>query len=131
MCIRDRYVLDDLDCSNDTCEAKEFSSVLSVDYGGLSGVTLEIRERDKKLTTAGRLLRGSDQQGGFKTYHVLRNFYDVALVKGAAELIVDSVDCRGPTCLIGDVTNDLAINLGTVPTTVEIRSDDGRRARRG
>jgi chitinase len=125
------YVLDDLDCSNDTCEAKEFSSVLSVDYGGLSGVTLEIRERDKKLTTAGRLLRGSDQQGGFKTYHVLRNFYDVALVKGAAELIVDSVDCRGPSCLIGDVTSDLAINLGTVPTTVEIRSDDGRRGTTG
>ena len=118
------FILDGLDCRADTCAARNFSSVLSVDYGRLSDVHLEIREWDRKSATAGHLLRSHGGQSGLKTYHVLKSRYDLVFRKGAAESIVDSIDCTRTTCRTESISAELLVRLGPVPTVVEIRADD-------
>lgn len=118
--------LGDVDCNGDSCVGDEAVTMLSVDYGGLTGIGVEIREDNGLDATAGRLVRAYSNQSGQKTYEVLEGTYDLVFQMGAAERILDAVDCLDGACEAADIAATLAVDYdGLTDIRLEIRTDDG------
>lgn len=120
------YVVDAVDCRESNCEAGNIAASLSVDYERLTNVDLEIRGDDGFPSSAGALVERHAHQNGFKTYNVLLGQYDLILKKGAGQLILDDINCQQERCGVPAITAELRVNLGQVPTSLEIRVDDGQ-----
>jgi len=57
---------------------------------------------------------------------VLKNTYDVVVVKGAKTKIVDAVDCTGDTCTVDNIVATLTVNFpGFSSVHVYVKTDDG------
>jgi chitinase len=119
------FIVDKVDCRTANCTAGKIAATLSVDYGSLSGVEMEIREADGRIGTAGALLGSRVDQSGHKTYDVLQSRYDLVFKKGAAELVVDTVSCRTGACRVRQIYAELLIEYGWIPTSIEVRAKDG------
>ena len=125
------FVVDKVDCRTASCTAGKIAATLSVDYGSLSGVQMEIRKADGRIGTAGALLSSRVGQSGRKTYDVLQSRYDLVFKKGAAELVVDTVSCRTGWCRSRQIYAELLIEYGWMPTSIEVRTDDGHAGTTG
>ena len=115
-------VVDSVNCTGDICSPGDFVATLTVDYGTLTGVRIEVRTDDGKVGTAGDLVFYHNNQSGVKAYDVLKNHYDVVLTRGADLGMVDAVDCTGNTCTLGE--SDLKINAPH-GTQVAVYPDNG------
>lgn len=120
-----RHMVDGLDCTGGSCALSNIAATLIVDYRNLNGITMEVRGSDGLLRSSGALVQRQHDQSGRKTYDVLLGEYDLVFKKGAAELIVDMVNCKRPRCSAGVISSELLINLGQAATSVEVRVDDG------
>jgi chitinase len=98
-------IVDSVACSLDNCNVRAISSVLSVDYQGLTDVNLEMRHNDRLAGTVGGLVLVHEYQRGRISYRVLRGSYDLMFVQKHAEFIIDAVDCSEDLCDGGSVIN--------------------------
>lgn len=92
-------VLDDVDCQQETCTVDVPLAALTVTFPGHNNVHTYVRADD---STAGTASGAQDSSQTWKSnganFVLLRGMYDVQLVEGSAQYIVDAVDCRGATC---------------------------------
>jgi hypothetical protein len=124
-------IVDNLDCRDDDCAVEDINALLSVDYGGLTGINLEIRDSDGITGTTGTALKVYTDQKSQKSYPVLRGVYDLVFEKGAAEMIIDDLDCTGLTCSVSDIGSELAVTYGEKGSTIEIREHDQEEGAHG
>jgi hypothetical protein len=92
-------VFDDVDCRAATCSVNVPLATLTVSFPGHSNVHTYVRVDDKAAGTASG---SEDSSATWKTdgttFTLLRGVYDVLMVEGNAQYVVDAVDCRGSTC---------------------------------
>ena len=120
------HIVDAVDCSNAICSAGDIAATLSVDFKNLTDISMEIRGDDGLPNSTGGLVQLHSNQSGHKTFDVLLSRYDLVFKKGAAQLIVDKVNCSQTRCNAGAIVSELLVNIGNTSTTVEVRVDDGQ-----
>ena len=114
-----------VNCEGGSCNQSGRAASLLVNYGGLSGVTLEIREDDDGVSGAGTLVQSHAVQSGQKTYKLWKGSYDLVFKVGSSELILDSVDCESSSCTAGDITSTLAVDYeGLTDITMALHQPD-------
>ncbi|MEM7112411.1 MAG: carbohydrate-binding protein [Chloroflexota bacterium] len=98
--------LDAFDCRESKCQVGDLTADLTLDYGQLEEVILEIRARDGQLNSVGELIETHDAQSGTQLYKVLRGAYDIVLK-------------------FEDATNSIASLTPTVPSHGILLDEDG------
>ena len=100
---------------------------MTVKFPGISSVHTYVKVNDGAAGTA----TGGDVDN--RTYKndeasmvVLKNTYDVVVVKGAKQKIIDAVDCTGDTCVVDDIVATMKINFpGSTGVHVYVKTDNG------
>ena len=125
-------LLDSVDCENRGCTAGDITSTLSVDYEGLTDISMALHQPDDVLKTTGEMIDVRTAQSGQKTYKVLRGHYDLAFEMGPSRFIVDSLDCTNGNCSPGDIAATLSVDFQNLEDiSMEIRVADGRAGSSG
>ncbi|HNE69559.1 MAG TPA: hypothetical protein PLE39_14335, partial [Anaerolineales bacterium] len=97
-------VVDTVDCTGNTCVVENIVATLTVKFPGLSSVHTYVKVNDGVVGTAAG---GSVDERTYKTNEVsivvLKSTYDVVVIKGSKQVIVDAVDCTGDTCVIENI----------------------------
>jgi hypothetical protein len=95
-----------------------------VKFPGISSVHTYVKVDDMKLNSA---TGGDVENRTYKTDNtsmvVLKNTYDVVVVKGAKTLIVDAVNCTGDTATVDNIVCTLTVKfpgLSSVHTYVKL-----------
>ncbi len=97
-------IIDAVDCTGDTCVVENIVATLTIQFPGLTSVHAYVKVVDNKPGEAtGGDVENRTYQNNSTTMVVLKNFYDVLLVKGTDKDVADNVDCTGNTCTIGFV----------------------------
>lgn len=92
-------VLDDIDCRAATCVADVPLAALSVSFPGHTNVHTYVRADDNADGTAtGAQDSSATWKSNGANFVLLRGYYDVLMVEGSAQYIVDGVDCRSDKC---------------------------------
>ncbi len=99
-----------VNCQGGSCNQTGRGASLLVNYGGLSGVSLEIREDDEGMPGSGSLVQSHATQSGQKTYKLWQGSYDLVVKVGSSELILDSVNCESRSCTAGNITSTLTVD---------------------
>lgn len=114
-----------LDCEGAGCLEGAVAARLTVDFGGLSGIDLEIRKVGGREGRVGELVYAFSDQDGQKTYEVLRDTYDLVFSDGASQLTMESVDCSSERCTAESVAAILTIDYGGLEDVgTEVRLGD-------
>ena len=120
-------IVDAVDCTGTTCTVDDIVATLTVNFPGISSVHTYVSVDDGTSDSAsGGSVDGSTYKTDFTTIAVLRDTYDVKVVKGSEAKIVDAVDCTGTTCTVDDIVATLTVNfpgISSVHTYVSV--DDG------
>ena len=115
-----------IDCSSDSCSVSDISRTLTVDYGALENVRMDLRVDDGQVGTVGSSVSSFKKQSGVVTYTVLRTPYDIRLRQGAAEHIVDGVDCTTSGCSVSGISETLTVEYsGLNLVRLDLRVTDG------
>ncbi len=94
-----RQIIDDVDCTADTCEANVAIADMTVRFPGLSSVHTDVRASDGTVGNAtGKSILQSNWKTDETTVHVLSGVYDLQIRHGASTQIIDDVDCSGSSC---------------------------------
>lgn len=102
-------------------------STLTADLEALAGVKIQVRIDDGQPGTFGANVQTLNNQSGAPTVTVLKGSYDIRLLKGPAEHVIDAVDCTPDTCATSDAVGTLSVDLGTLTgIKVQVRIDDGQ-----
>lgn len=121
------YVVDGVDCSNSDCSVSGLTETLSVDYGGLAAVKLELRATDGTNGDVGGSVWSKRGQSGVVSYEVLRGNYDLRLRQAGATLVLDDVDCLSNACSVSEISQTLVVDLGDLTNVkVQLRDADGQ-----
>jgi len=120
-------IVDAVDCTGDTCLVDGIVATLTVKFPGISSVHTYVKVDDGTLNSA---TGGNVESRTYKTDEtsmaVLKNTYDVVVVKGAKTKIVDAVDCTGDTCTVDNIVATLTVNFpGFSSVHVYVKTDDG------
>ncbi len=92
-------VLDDIDCRAATCVGDVPLAALSVSFPGHSSVHTYVKADDNTVGTAsGAQDSSATWKSNGANFVLLRGIYDVLMVEGSSQYIVDAVDCRSATC---------------------------------
>jgi hypothetical protein len=117
-------IVDTVDCNSDTCTVSGIVATLTVNFPGISSVHSYVKVDD---TVTGTAAGGAVDERTWKTdstsLAVLKGTYDVIVVKGAKQLVVDAVDCTLDTCSVNDIVATLTVNfpdISSVHTYVKI-----------
>jgi hypothetical protein len=98
-------IIDAVDCTGDSCTVEDIVATLTVKFPGMSSVHTYVKVNDGTPNSAAG---GNVESRTYKTDEtsmaVLKNTYDVVVVKGAETDIIDAVDCTGDTCTVGVLT---------------------------
>lgn len=125
-------ILDSVDCTSGSCVAENITSTLTVDYEGLTDISMTLHQADAVMKTTGEMIDVRAGQSGQKTYKVLRGHYDLAFEMGASRFVVDSVDCSNDNCSPGDIAATLSVDFqGLEDISMEVRMADGRAGSSG
>jgi chitinase len=120
-------ILDSVDCESSVCTAGNISSTLTVDYEGLTDISMALHQADGVMKTTGEMIDVRAMQSGQKTYKVLRSHYDLVFEMGPSRFIVDSLDCTTGNCSPGDIAATLSVDFQNLEDiSMEIRVADGR-----
>ena len=120
-------VIDAVDCTGDTCVVENVVATLRVNFGGLAGVHAYAKVNDGVVGTA---TGGSVEDRTYKTDEtsmtVLKSTYDVIVVKGAKQKVIDAVDCTGNTCVVENIVATLTVKFpGIISVHTYAKVDDG------
>ncbi len=120
-------VVDDVDCSGDTCLVQDIVATLTVKFPGISSVHTYVKLDDNIVATASG---GAVDERTWKTNEtslaVLKGLYDVAVVKGAKTKVIDKVDCTTNTCTVENIVATMTINFpGLSSVHTYVKTDDG------
>ncbi|MFT5928042.1 MAG: chitinase [Candidatus Azotimanducaceae bacterium] len=120
-------ILDSVDCESRSCAAGNITSTLTVDYEGLTDISMALHQADAVMETTGEMIDIRAAQSGQKTYKVLRGHYDLVFEMGPSRFIVDSLDCTNGNCSPGDIAATLSVDFENLEDiSMEIRVADGR-----
>jgi len=113
-------VADAVNCTDSgTCTVDNIVATLSINFPGLNGVHVYVRTNDEKVGQAtGGNVEVKYNQNGSATFALLKNYYDVVLVKNGSTGIADAVNCTGATCTLAG--SNLQINA-PAGTTVQVK----------
>ena len=113
--------------------AENSTGTVTVEFSGVAGVRVELREDDGTPGTATGplvdLVQGQDDEATFAD--VPFGSYDLKLLRGAATLVVDAVVVAGDVTA-GDLVETLTVDLeGLTGIRLEVRTSDGSTATTG
>ena len=117
-----------VDCTDaGTCRVDDIVATLTVKFPGISSVHTYVKVDDG---VAGTAAGGDVDNRTYKTNEtslaVLKAVYDVVVVKGAKQKIVDSVDCTGAACTVEDIVATVTLHFpGKTGVHVYFKVDDG------
>ncbi|MBV5346113.1 MAG: hypothetical protein JZU63_11690, partial [Rhodoferax sp.] len=102
-------------------------AILTVKFPGISSVHTYVKMPDSVVNTA---TGGAVDERTWKTEEtslaVLKGTYDVIVVKGAKQKIVDTVDCNSETCTVSDIVATLTVNFpGISSVHTYVKTDNG------
>ena len=121
------HIVGDVDCTAADCEVGGVSETLTVNYGELSAVQLQLRAADGIAHRVGGSVWTRKAQSGSVDYEVLKGTYDLRFRMAASELIVDDVDCTAGPCAVSGTSQQLTVDLGEVTgARVQLRRSDGQ-----
>jgi hypothetical protein len=120
-------IIDAVDCTGDTCTVENIVATLTVKFPGISSVHTYVRVDDGVVgTAAGGAVDERTYKNEETALAVLKNTYDVVVVKNAKTMIIDEVDCTGDTCLIEDIVATFTLNFpGKTSVHTYIKTADG------
>ncbi len=106
------YVIHGVDCDGGPCAVSGIGETLTVDFGELENVQLALRVSDGEPGTIGGSVWTQNRQSGVADYLVLNGEYDLRFRHGAAEFIIDDVDCTQGPCSASGITELLTVDFG-------------------
>ena len=120
-------VIDAVDCTGETCLVENIVATLTVKFPGIAGVHAYAKVNDGVVGTA---TGGSVEDRTYKTDEtsmtVLKSTYDVIVVKGAKQKVIDAVDCTGNTCVVENIVATLTVKFpGIISVHTYAKVDDG------
>jgi hypothetical protein len=120
-------IMDAVNCAGATCLVADIVATLTVEFPGIEDVHVYVRTNDGVVGTAtGGQVEAKTYQDGGTSFFLLKNTYDVVLVRGAKTKIMDAVSCTGPTCLVTNIVATLAVEFpGIEDVHVYVRTNDG------
>jgi hypothetical protein len=120
-------IIDAVDCTGDTCLVDNIVAMLTVKFPGISSVHTYVKVNDGVAGTAtGGDVDNRTYKNDETSLAVLKNTYDVVVVKNAKQKIMDAVDCTGPTCTVDNIVATLKVNFpGSSGVHVYVKTDDG------
>ena len=117
-------IIDAVDCTGDTCLVDGIVATLTVKFPGISSVHTYVKVNDGVAGTAtGGDVDNRTYQNDEASLVVLKNTYDVVVVKNAKTKIIDAVDCTGDTCLVDGIVATLTVKfpgISSVHTYVKV-----------
>ncbi len=122
-----RLIIDNVDCSGDSCQVNNIVAELTINFSGLSSVHSAVFVPDQVVgQVSGEKITSKNWQNNQAIIPVLRQIVDVAVQKGGSTTIIDNVNCQSGQCQINDLTAQLTVKfdgLSSVHTSVHV--DDG------
>jgi hypothetical protein len=120
-------IVDGVDATGDTALVDGIVSTLTVNFPGISSVHVYVTVDDGVVgTAAGGAVASATYKTDSATLVVLKGTYDVKVVQGAKQKIVDGVDATGDTATVSGIVSTLTVNfLGISSVHVYVRVDDG------
>jgi len=116
-------IIDAVNCTGETCVVENLVATLTVNFPGISSVHTYVKVDDGGSGATGGAVDERTWQNNTVALAVLKNVYDVVVVKGAKSNIVNAVDCTGATCTVGDLVATLTVNfpgISSVHTYVKV-----------
>ena len=125
-------IIDAVDCTGDTCTVDNIVATLTVKFPGISSVHTYVKVNDGVVgTAAGGDVDERTYKNDETTLVVLKNTYDVVVVKNAKQKIIDAVDCTGDACTVDNIVATLTVNFpGINGVHTYVKVNDGVVARR-
>ncbi len=119
-------IIDGVDCNGATCTVDDIVATLTVHFDGINSVHTYVQLYDGTAGTVGSNVDNRTYKNNSAELVVLRDTYDVKVVKGSEVKIIDGVDCNGATCTVDDIVATLTVHfpgVNSVHTYVQL--DDG------
>ena len=117
-------IIDDVICIGDWAAVDDIVCTLTVEFPGISSVHTYVKVDDTILKSAtGGAVEERTYKTNTATMVVLKNIYDVVVVKGAKTLIKDAVVCTNDTALVKDIVCTLTVEfpgISSVHTYVKV-----------
>jgi hypothetical protein len=120
-------IIDAVDCEDDTALVDDIVCTLIVNFPGISSVHTYVKVDDGKSpeSATGGDVDNRTYQNNESSMVVLKNTYDVKVVKGAKTLIIDAVDCTGDEALVDDIVCTLTVKFpGSSGVHTYVKVDD-------
>ncbi len=116
------HVIDNVDCGDGDVTLDEFTATLALDFPGLSGVHSYVHVADDTAGEAsGSQVTRATWRRDRAEMTVLRQRFDVRVVKGASVQVRDNIDCTSGECAVDGLSSTLTVNfpgLSSVHTKV-------------
>lgn len=120
-------IVDDVDCTSSTCNSDNLAATLTIDFPQLSAVHSTVLLPDAvDAEASGAKVTHANWKNDQAVISVLRQVYDVAVRHGAAERVIDNVDCRSGSCNVNNLVATLNVNFpGLSPVHTSVAVPDG------
>ena len=106
------YVVDNVDCSSDTCFVDGLVANLTMKFPGLSSLHTSVQVSDgEDGTVTGKEVTHSNWRSNETEITVLRQVYDLKIEKGATTQIVDNVDCTSGSCTVDGLAATMTLKF--------------------
>ena len=118
------YIVDNVDCTLGNCTINGLSSIMTINFPGLSGMFISAREADGVIGQAnGNEIIQTSMKNAKTALGVFPMVYDLKIEKGAANYILDNVDCSTGDCTVEGISSLMTVNfpgMSSVHTTVHL-----------
>ncbi|MBK9208721.1 MAG: hypothetical protein IPL71_10670 [Anaerolineales bacterium] len=104
-------VIDAVDCTGETCVVENIVATLTVKFPGIASVHTYVKVNDGVAGASGGDVENRTYKNDEASMVVLKNTYDVVVVKGAKQKIIDAVDCTGETCVVENIVATLTVKF--------------------
>jgi len=120
-------IIDAVDCTGAICTVDEIVATLTVKFPGISSVHTYVRVDDGIVDSAtGGAVESRTWKTDETSMAVLKNTYDVVVVKGSKTKIIDAVDCTGAICAVDEIVATMTVYFpGLSGVHVYVRIPDG------
>ncbi len=106
------FIVDNVDCSSGYCLVDNMSTPLTVNFAGISGVSISARVSDNANGTAsGVEVNKKSGQNNQANMVLLPGLYDLHITKGDDSIVLDDIDCRSVSCDVNGITAKMTVNF--------------------
>ncbi len=117
-------IVDDVVVLGFNANAGDIVATLTVKFPGISSVHTYVKVNDGVVgTAAGGDVENRTYKNDEAAMNVLKNTYDVVVVKNAKTKIIDAVNCTGETCTVDNIVATLTVKfpgISSVHTYVKV-----------